>query len=72
MDIGDTITNASAVFDGYVMLNGTFNLRLGGRDVTEFLARLLMREKGFYANTMSGMEHVRQIKECLAVIIKTK
>jgi actin len=62
IDSGDAVTHACPVYDGFLLTHCIERLELGGRDVTNYLQRLLMK-RGL--NFESSAEHhfVRELKE---------
>ena len=67
VDCGDTVSHTSAVYYGEVLLHTVRMLRLGGKDVSEQLARVVRCETGFSASSRSAMDHISRIKESLQV-----
>lgn len=43
LDCGDSVTHASAIYEGYSITNATQRMDLGGRDITAHLMQLLRR-----------------------------
>ncbi len=62
LDIGDGTTHAVPIYNGFVLVHAIRRSNLGGRDVTDFLARLLV-ERGLTLGGSGGRELVRTIKE---------
>lgn len=62
LDVGDGVSSASAVYEGYSIKNATQRIDLGGRDVTQHLMQLL-RRAGYSFHTTAEFEIVRNIKE---------
>jgi actin len=67
LDIGDGVTHTMPVFDGYNIPNAINRHNLAGRDVTDYLQRLL-DDRGHRFTTSSEREIVRDIKEKLSYI----
>ena len=67
IDCGDSLCHSSSIYDGGILLNTVRLLRLGGKDVSDCLSRILRRETGFFASSKSAMNHVTRIKEALQV-----
>ena len=67
LDSGFGVTNSVPIFEGYSIPHATFRLDLGGRDLTEFLMKLL-REKDFKFSTSADQEIFRDIKEKVCYI----
>jgi len=62
LDVGDGVSSASAIYEGYSIRNATQRIDLGGRDVTQHLMQLL-RRTGYSFHTSAEFEIVRAIKE---------
>ncbi|KAI8817202.1 actin-like protein [Fimicolochytrium jonesii] len=62
LDIGDGVTHAVPVYEGFTMPHGVRRIDLAGRDVTEHLS-LLLRKSGHHFSTSAEKEIVRVIKE---------
>jgi len=62
LDVGDGVSSASAIYEGYSIKNATQRSDLGGRDVTQHLMQLL-RRAGYGFHTTAEFEIVRGIKE---------
>lgn len=65
LDIGDGVTHTIPIYDGYAVSNAINRYDLAGRDVTEYMVRLL-EQNGTSMTTSSEREIVRRIKERLA------
>jgi actin, other eukaryote len=64
LDIGDGVTHCIPIFEGYNIPYAINRYDLAGRDVTDYLQRLL-EDKGIRLKTSSEREIVRDIKEKL-------
>lgn len=62
LDIGDGVSHAVPIYNGFAMPHSIMRVDLAGRDVTRYL-RLLLRKEGFTFRTSSELEIIRQIKE---------
>ena len=62
LDIGDGVSSASAIYEGYSIKNATQRMDLGGRDITQHLMQLL-RRAGYGFHTTAEFEIVKSIKE---------
>ena len=67
MDAGDGATHTIPVYEGYAITSAIDRLDLAGREVTEYLMRLL-RGRGSAFRSTSEREVVREIKETLGYI----
>lgn len=62
LDVGDGVSSASAIYEGYSIKNSVQRINLGGRDVTQHLMQLL-RRSGYSFHTTAEFEIVKGIKE---------
>jgi len=62
LDLGDSVSYAMPIFEGFSLSHAITRADFGGRDVTSYL-RLLLRREGHVFDTSSGLEVVRRIKE---------
>lgn len=62
VDSGDGVTHCVPIFEGYCLPHAIMRLDIAGRDLTEYLMRL-MHEIGFRPNTTSEKDIVKRIKE---------
>jgi actin-related protein 2 len=69
VECGEGVTHCTPVFDGYGIPKANRRVDLGGRNITEFLVRLMQR-RGYSFNRSSDFETVRCIKEkfCYAAV----
>lgn len=61
MDCGHTITSASSIYEGYVLPYATDSIKIGGRDINEYLARNVPKLASMNQNT--AREIGNKIKE---------
>mmetsp|Transcript_10542 Transcript_10542/g.24970 ORF Transcript_10542/g.24970 Transcript_10542/m.24970 type:complete len:395 (+) Transcript_10542:207-1391(+) len=67
VDSGDGVTHIIPVYEGFMMPNLTRRMNLAGRNITEYMIKLLLH-RGYAFNRTADFETVRQIKESLAYV----
>lgn len=62
VDIGDRVTHIVPVFDGYALPHSILQINLAGRDITDYLVKILS-DRGYHLTTSAEREIVEDIKE---------
>ena len=68
MDSGDLVTQVVSVYEGYTIPNGIQRLDLAGRELTDYMLKILTEKNGFSFRNSPEFQSIQDLKEKLAFV----
>ena len=68
LDSGETISHVVPTFEGYAIPHATVKIPIGGRDLTNYMRKIL-KERGIVFNNQSESHIVQDIKETMTYVV---
>ena len=68
LDSGENISHVVPTFEGYAIPHATIKIPLGGRDLTNYMRKIL-KERGIVFNNQSESHIVQDIKETMTYVV---
>ena len=68
LDSGDSISHVVPTFEGYAIPHATIKIPLGGRDLTNYMRKIL-KERGLTFNSQNESHIVQDIKETMTYVV---
>jgi actin-related protein len=69
LDAGDGVTHTVPIYEGYAIPHAIQEINLSGRDLTEFLYKILnQKHPNLIEDSTNTMEVIRNIKESMCIV----
>ena len=63
MDLGDSVTHTVSIFKGYALPHAIQRLEIGGREISEFMSKIISEVICVYSKAGYQIEDIYVIKE---------